>query len=637
MIRKAVLRLLADVEARGIELQADGERLRFRPLEAMTPHLAERLKARKAEVLASLQPLTMPAVARSVVPSQTRCGPTPALGSYNLVKNRAGLRKVTAALDRAPSVGLDVETTGLNPRADRVRLLSLAPDIADAEPAAFLVDCHAVDPAPLWGDLAGKTLVLHNAAFDLAFLARLGFTATGKVHDTMLLAQLLTAGTFERNDLAACCERYLGRVLDKDPQKSDWSGKLTRAQLAYAATDAAVVVLLRRVLASEIKKAGLNEIAKIEQRCLSAVVWMAGQGVLLSSEAWEALALDAEKDARRLRRKLDKAASPGTWNWKSHIQVKQALAHAGCKVKDTKAATLAAVDHPLAQQLLRHREADKRATTYGSEWLKHVSDDGRVYPGWRQIGAASGRMSCRNPNMQQLPRRGGYRECVVAPPNRVLVIADYSQIELRIAANVSGDTALMEAYRDEKDLHIITAQTVLGIENVTPEHRQLAKALNFGLLYGMGAPCFRQYAKCQYGLDMTENEARRYRDAFFKSYPGLARWHRSIPRAAMDTRTLAGRRRRNVAKFTEKLNTPVQGTGADGLKLALALLWERRDQAPGAFPVLAVHDEIVVECDEAQAGAVSAWLEQAMRDGMEPLIDPVPVEVKVEKAQTWGG
>jgi DNA polymerase-1 len=220
------------------------------------------------------------------------------------------------------------------------------------------------------------------------------------------------------------------------------------------------------------------------------------------------------------------------------------------------------------------------------------------------------------------------------------VKADYSQIELRIAAKVSGDQALLAAYRRGDDLHTITARNVLGVPEVAKQDRQLAKALNFGLLYGMGAKGFRQYAKAQYGLTLTEAEASRYRDAFFSSYPGLAAWHRRVrARKAAETRTVAGRRRLLNEKTpdTHRLNTPVQGTGADGLKLALALLWERRGQAEGAFPVLAVHDEIVVECDEAQAETAAGWLREAMTDAMAPLIDPVPVEVEVKVARAWGG
>src|SRR5262249_14556045 len=155
--------------------------------------------------------------------------------------------------------------------------------------------------------------------------------------------------------------------------------------------------------------------------------------------------------------------------------------------------------------------------------------------------------------------------------------ADYSQIELRIAAKIAGDKALLEAYRQGEDLHTRTARRVLGISDVTKQDRQLAKALNFGLIYGLGAEGLRGYGKSQYDQDLTLEQAVSYRKAFFDAYPGLASWHRRTGRTgkqAIETRTLAGRRRLGVGRFTEKLNTPVQGTGADGLKLALALLWE---------------------------------------------------------------
>ena len=196
---------------------------------------------------------------------------------------------------------------------------------------------------------------------------------------------------------------------------------------------------------------------------------------------------------------------------------------------------------------------------------------------------------------------------------------------------------MLEAYRTGADLHTLTAQRVLGIATVTKEQRKLAKALNFGLLYGMGVNGFRAYAKANYGLDLTEEEAIRYREAFFTTYPGLRRWHRSLSRDAIDTRTLTGRRRRGVTRFTEKLNTPVQGTGADGLKLALALLWERRQEMPGVFPVMAVHDEVVLEADADRAGAAAEWLRKVMVDAMAPLIAPVPVEVEVTVGRTWAG
>jgi DNA polymerase-1 len=161
--------------------------------------------------------------------------------------------------------------------------------------------------------------------------------------------------------------------------------------------------------------------------------------------------------------------------------------------------------------------------------------------------------------------------------------------------------------------------------------------VNFGLLYGQGAKGLARYARSNYGVALTEAEAARHRDTFFRTYPGLRAWHRSMPEQPIETRTLAGRRREGLSRFPEKLNTPVQGPGADGLKQTLGLLWERRAACPDAFPVLLVHDEIVVECDEDKQEEAAVWLRDAMRDGMAPLIDPVPVEVEVSAGRTWGG
>jgi DNA polymerase-1 len=222
----------------------------------------------------------------------------------------------------------------------------------------------------------------------------------------------------------------------------------------------------------------------------------------------------------------------------------------------------------------------------------------------------------------------------------VLVKADYSQIELRIAASIANDQAMLDAYARGDDLHTLTAQRLLGVETVTKAQRKLAKALNFGLLYGMGGKGFRAYAQAQYDVGLTLDEANSYREAFFKAYPDLRKWHQRVKRQhAPVTWTLADRRReiKQDDYDTVRLNSLVQGTGADGLKLALALLWERRGECPGAFPVLVVHDEIVIECVADQADSVKGWLTKAMVDAMAPLIAPVPVEVEVTVGRTWGG
>ena len=248
-------------------------------------------------------------------------------------------------------------------------------------------------------------------------------------------------------------------------------------------------------------------------------------------------------------------------------------------------------------------------------------------------------MSCTRPNLQQIPRDPAYRACFRPPDGRVLVKADYSQIELRVAAEIAGEPRMLEAYRSGEDLHTVTAAAVLGRSNgsVTKEDRQAAKALNFGLIYGMGPDRLREHAATEYGVTLSAREAGTFRSAFFRTYPGLRRWHESQPTGAVETRTLAGRRRLSVTTFTRKVNTPVQGSAGDGLKAALALLWETRDRCPSAVPVLCVHDEIVVECDVGDAERAHDWLVDSMRRGMESVLERVPVVVEATSAADWSG
>jgi DNA polymerase-1 len=294
----------------------------------------------------------------------------------------------------------------------------------------------------------------------------------------------------------------------------------------------------------------------------------------------------------------------------------------------------------MAVLLRDYRAARKRVTTYGTDWGRHALEDGRVYAAWNQLGSVAGRTSCSAPNLQQVPRDPRYRRCFIAPPGRVLVKADYSQLQLRIAAKVAGDRAMLDAYARGEDLHTLTARQITGKAEVSKADRQVAKAVNFGLIFGLGAKGLRSYARSTYGLDLTEAEAAQYRRAFFQAYSGLGDWHqRAGSSTAQECRTLGGRRRLldDKTPYTHRLNSPVQGTEADGAKLAMALLWERRDQCPGAFPVLFGHDEIVVEADAGQAEAAAAWLKRAMLDGMSPLLDPVPVAVEVQVGRTWAG
>jgi DNA polymerase-1 len=565
---------------------------------------------------------------------------------------------VLAALDNTAQVGLDTETTGLSWREDRARLLSLGCTTVDGAPFVYLLDLFALPPeslTPLWEVLGDMELVGHNLAFDLAFLARLGFSVGDRpLHDVMILSRLLTAGGREGNALADLTERFLGFRLDKGQQASDWSAPtLSEAQLAYAAADVLYLGDLLDRLTVEIDKAGLTATAEIERRCQPAWLWMLTAGVPIDRGAWGALAQRSRAERDRLHGELHRQAParegelPGAgagWNFDSAPQVKQLLHSLGHKVKDTKDETLASIDHPLVDLLRRYRYAKWLDGTYGEKFLRFIGPDGRVHATWKQTGNEAGRSSCEEPNLQQIPRHAGYRQAFVAPPGRVLVKADFAAAHLRIACRVARDEKMLKAFQERRDLHRLTAASLLGKpeEEVTKQDRQVAKAVAFGLLYGMGARTLRIYARQNYGVAMSLEEAKRHKETFFKTYPGLARWHReteSKRKEQTESRTLAGRRRLLDPKtpLMHRLNSPVLGTEADAAKTALALLWERRGDCPGARPVAFIHDEILVEADDANAEGAAGWVRQAMLDAMTPLIDPVPVEVEVKVARTWGG
>jgi DNA polymerase I len=313
--------------------------------------------------------------------------------------------------------------------------------------------------------------------------------------------------------------------------------------------------------------------------------------------------------------------------------------------EDVSSQAIYAEKHDFIATLRDYRRAAKLASTYGAGWLEsgHYRD-GRIYASWRQLRATTGRMACDHPNLQNIPRSGPLRDYVRPSEGRVFVIADYSQIELRIAAKISGDTEMLSAYAEGRDLHTLTAQSLTGRKDIGNNDRKLAKAVNFGLQYGMEAKGLRVYALKSYGVRLCLEEAALYRRRFFQTYPGLKRWHDNERRAwhhgETETRTLIGRRRMDVQRLTDRFNAPVQGTAADGLKLALALLWERRGDCPGAVPVLVCHDEVVVECTAEQAEDVRTWLESAMVEGMDAVLSHVgethaPVEVESRVAISW--
>ncbi len=475
----------------------------------------------------------------------------------------------------------------------------------------------------------------------MAFLARAGLPIGGPVFDTMLAAQVLGAGLVREARLPVIVETHLKRPFSKEQQASDWGAPtLSPEQLEYAAQDALVLVELRPVLINRLKAAGLVETAKLEFSCLPAIMQMEAAGILLDLERWETMTARLEEDLKEAEAGA-RADLPEGINLNSPAQILEALRGLGLELPDTREETLVglAEKSPAAAALLRYRKASKLLSSFGRTYPQKVSPlDGRIHASYRQIGAATGRMSCADPNLQQVPHDTAIRSCFIAPPGSRWVIADYSQIELRVMAQLSQDARMLEAYRNGEDLHRLTASLVTGtpLEEVTKEQRQAAKAVNFGLVYGMGPQGLKDYAKNTYGAILSLKEAKAFKEAFFQAYPGIAAWHDRM-RGERETRTQAGRLRKwpeARPKVTEVFNAPVQGTAADILKLALAGLLPRLEPIGGRI-VAVVHDEVIVEVPEALAEEAAQAVQEATAEAGARYLPDLPVTVETAIASNW--
>ncbi len=490
--------------------------------------------------------------------------PTP---PYTVVTEPAVLARLLPQLQAAPVLGVDTETTGLDPLTDRLRLLQFAtPD------RVIVVDLATV-PLPLLAALFAqeREWLVHNGLFDVRFVTAAGLRWSGRLFDTMLMSQLLGAGTPEGNlgqsGLGAVVQRFLGVQVPKALQRSRWDGPLTTSQVEYAVRDAAVLLPLADHLTRALRAGGLERVAGIENACVPALAWLELTGLPVDAERWVAQAEHEAARGRLLEAQLQSLVGRDqgqfsfvetpTVNWQSPAQVQALLQARGHPLTATDFKTLSTLEDPLVPVLLEYRDAVKRAGTYGREWIDTYchAQTGRWHADYFQLGAWSGRMSCGNPNVQTIPRSAAYRSLIRVAPGRALVKADWSQIELRLAAVIAQDTEMLQAFGAGADLHTVTAARVLGVPvaQVTKHHRQVAKALNFGLVYGMGARGLRRYAASQYQVALTPAEAEQHRGRFFRTYPGLHRWHRQTAtrleqEGSIETRTLAGRRQLAVQR-----------------------------------------------------------------------------------------
>jgi DNA polymerase I-like protein with 3'-5' exonuclease and polymerase domains len=576
---------------------------------------------------------------------------------FTLVTRTDALEKMAAAIANQTVLGVDTETTGLDPMTSRVRLLQLSTSERN-----FVVDLFKVDA---FGNQVLRqmftdpqiTKIFHNAKFDMKMLLYHFDLEVRGIFDTMLASQLIGGGRSEGgNSLAAVTERYLKEEVDKSQQLSNWAGELSDEQYEYAAKDAEVLPPLREKLTRVLVDAKLIEVAKLEFDCVLPLSAMELAGMSLDADCWRELVKKVEAEHEILSSAVKRELATGvqqlsffdepTINLDSPAQVTDALQRMGIKVEGTRSWQLQplAKDHKVIEKLLEYRHAQKALSSYGANFLDHIHRvTGRIHADFRQIGATGGRMSASDPNLQQVPNTKEYRSCFRAPAGRKLCIADYSQIEVRILADWSQDVALTKALISGEDLHCVTASQMFNIplDDVTKEQRSAAKQLNYGLMYGLGAQGLAAR------IDCTQEEAEQLIKKYFAAYSGVAEWLREAANRAVqerESRTRSGRliyftfdaNDRSQVAATQRFgkNSPIQGSSADIIKRALALIYEAL-KGLDARIVNCVHDEIVVEVSEAQAEECARILEHEMVKAAREFIRSVPVTVDTIISDAW--
>lgn len=587
---------------------------------------------------------------------------------YEVIKTPHDLSRAIETLTHQPVVGLDTETTDLDPYTSRLRLIQLAaPDKdyifdLDAFRNGDLSKSETLAPLRHLLEAQRPIKIAHNSKFDAKFIKHNLGVDLGGLFDTLLASQLVGAGDIEeRHGLESVATRYLNEAVDKTERLSNWDFELSESQLEYAARDAEVLLPLRERLIERLKAESLVKVAQLEFECVMTVVDIELAGFYMHKDRWlDQLAIVQKRQgelAEQLQDVLAEESSQGSLfggpqrneiNLDSHQQLTQALNRLGIPVPDStrnwKLQPLAA-QYPVIATLLEYRTVQKALTSYGENMIELINPvTKRLHADFRQIGAPTGRFACTNPNIQQVPHAVEYRRCFSGyPEGRRLVIADYSQIELRILAEFSGDQGFIDAFNSGADLHRVTASQVFNasLDQVTKEQRDFAKRLNFGVVYGIGAQRFALMT------GLSQSEAENVLRKYFGTYRQLDTYLRDAANRAVtdrQARTASGRlvrfrydeNDRQQISMTQRngKNTPIQGTSADILKRALKLLKDELRNSSAQI-VNIVHDEVVVEANADEAEEIAAKVERVMCAAGEEYLKTVPVKVETEIADEW--
>ena len=581
----------------------------------------------------------------------------PIIGRRKIVTlhGEAELRAFLGVLDASPLTGFDTETTGLEPMTAMIVGMSFAA----RDTAAYLPLAHAYPGAPEqlgvaralellkpWLENPERRKVGQNAKYDTHVLANHGIALTGIAHDTLLESYVLEV--HERHDLESLALRHLGwktisydEVTGKGAARIPFSAVEIGRATEYAAEDADCTMAVHDAMYPRI--AGDEKLKfvyeKIEMPALPVLLRIERNGVLLDAGKLDRQSHELGKELLEIEQKAYAAAGQ-PFNLNSPKQIQEILFErqklpvkkktpSGQPSTDEDVLSELAQDYPLPRLLLEYRGMAKLKSTYTDKLPRMVNaTTGRVHTTYSQTGAVTGRLASNDPNLQNIPIRTPQgrriREAFIAPAGCRIVSADYSQIELRIMAHISGEPALKRAFERGDDVHKATAAEVFGVplDKVSTDERRAAKTINFGLIYGMSAFGLAQ------NLDIERATAQAYIDSYFARYPSVRRYMEETRAKARDegyVETVFGRRlrlpearsgspQRRQAAERAAINAPMQGTAADLIKMAMVSVQDALDaKRLRAKLIMQVHDELVLEVPDGEIDEVSALVKDLMQ------------------------
>ena len=605
----------------------------------------------------------------------------PAHGEYTAVRTQADLDELVQQLQAAPSIAFDAETNSLNVIEAEIVGLSFATQpgkawyvpLGHSEDDGPQLERAVVRSAllPLLED-ARKPKIAHNGKFDLLALRRLDINAQGVQFDTMLAAQLLGNLNVGLKDLAFNVLKLkepmteITDLIGSGKHQTTFDHVPIEQATPYAAADADMTLRLRDRLDQELDQ--VPQIRKlfetIEMPLLPVLTDMEWQGIKVDVGVLQQLSQTMQRRIEQLEDEIYKIAQ-GRFNIGSGQQLNKVLFEnlgvptTGLSKTKTGLYSITAEVlerlsgvHPIISMIQEHRQLTKLKSTYLDALPQLVDGRNRLHTSYNQIGAATGRLSSTAPNLQNIPVRTEQgreiRRAFIAEEGCYLLSVDYSQIELRILAHITQDPALLETFKEGRDIHAATAARLFGvpINQVTKNQRRIAKTTVFGTIYGISS--FGLAAR----TELSRDEAQQLIDGLFATYPGIKRVFEATLASGREcgyVETLFGRRRsfgrgsdnvlnikgpRKQAAEREAINAPIQGTSADLIKMAMIELFnELNKRGLAAKMLLQVHDELLLEVPDDELDEVKALVRKVM-EGVYPELS-VPLEVEVSAGRNW--